>query len=57
MTKILDPTNTIKTEEQGQQWLDYYTEKWQLTYKIKSIDERVIKVVQRKCAGNPILGL
>lgn len=57
MTSIVDKNDTIKTEEQGKDWVRVLSKKWQTVNKILEIDPKIIKIVIQKCAGNPLLCL
>jgi len=57
MTKIKDSTNTIKTEEMGNNWKKLLWEQWQLKRPFKSLEMEIVKVITQKCRGNPYLCL
>ena len=57
MTLIVDKNDTIKTDEQGKEWIRVLSKKWQTVTKIAEVDAKIITVVVSKCAGNPLLCL
>ena len=45
MTLIVDKNDTIKTEEQGKEWIRVLSKKWQTVTKIQEIDAKIIDIV------------
>ena len=52
-----DARATIKNLKMGNTWRKRLMDEWQLTYMYKSIDESIIKTINKRCAGNPMLCL
>lgn len=60
MIEIVNPNDTIKTEEMGKTWKDILTKKWQVENKfidVSSDSSNITKVIVQRCAGNPLLSL
>ena len=57
MTKILDASDTIKTEEMGLNWRNKLWNDWQLNRPFKEVSPEIISVITKKCRGNPYLVL
>ena len=55
MTRIVDPNNTIKSHEVGEDLRATLIQKYRLDHKIRNISPIILQIVQRKCAGNPLL--
>lgn len=57
MTQIVDRENTIKTEQMTVEWEKRLIDKWQLLTRFKAVNPEVLKVIVRKCSGNPLICL
>lgn len=57
MTKIVDPTKTIKTPEASEVWRETLIKKWQLKKTYTDIEPLIVEVITKNCRGNPYLCL
>ena len=57
MIAIKDSLNTIKTEEMGRAWKVHLWDQWQIKRPIKEVSEDIVKLITRKCRGNPYICL
>lgn len=48
---------SIKTKEAGDEWVKRLTGLWQLKESFKDIDRKLIRVILKRCYGNPLLSL